>query len=1013
MFRKLLAASLLTAACGAIHADMAIDVNQEKQQYTVMDGGRPVLTYNFGKMPVPEGVVGKYAVARSNYIHPLYGPGGEILTLDFSKDHPHHRGIYWAWPEVTYKGETRDLHALQGVFARPQGAPVTEAGADNARLTAVNIWKWGDSEPIVRETATIRVGLELQGIRAIDFEFHFEALVPGVSIARRGRHKYGGFNVRMSPRKDLKISKHTSDVGFPYHTAYAEAVGIPPKGTEPVGLFLLQSPLNPEYPGEWVDYPVLPWLQPTFPTAGTAYQLSQEKPLVLRYRILIRHGKGLAVAGDSLFDDYINNLPDPLAAEAGWKFGDDCRDLKKMEDSIRSLPLQDYATAEKRLLKLLADEKSSADFRRRICRQLVIVGSEKSVPAMTALLQDDFCWMQAADVLMSMPGDAGAAALRRELPSLKTEVQASVIHLLGVRRDKRSVELLTKYAAGSQMQVTAAAVGALGMIGTADAGEAILSLAPDKELGDILRDARLQAAEELRRIGQNRGLSEKLCRSVWNDSDSADWQKAAALKGLAAVGAEGAPQMIRTALAGSNLHLIHGAVAALSDLPESDLAVLADMGSIPDGTYPALLTVLGQRGIHAAEPKMIAALKHSDPAIQLSAVTALKGAGSAAAVNPLLVYIAEGGKFKKEAESVLAQMQGGDIGEILAGRAVGDDSRKAALATEILGIRQDTGYLDIMLDVLRHGDPKAQKKALIVLRNNGVPDQLSALRDIMLKAPVKQKSGIAKVITSICRRQPDAEKCLSGVLAGSSSFDSVSRSAMLAAVPAVGGRAALNFVLQNPDEEMVRALIKWPDSGAVDPLIDIMEDNDAAPKMKTIAAAGGVQYANRALSVSDQKRFLPHLLPGLDSAGRAEVKKYLNGLSLVNLALNKPAVGSKPVESGHVPQLAVDGDKSLNSYWGCTPPPASLTIDLEHVEHISRVHVITYWGDNRAYQYKIETSIDGEAWLPAADMSKNRKPAVEAGVMHTFQVRKARLVRVVMLNNSLNPGLHIVEVEVF
>ena len=62
-----------------------------------------------------------YARARSDYIHPLFGLEGETLTKDWSTDHPHHRGIYWAWPEVDWRGQRGDLHALQHVFARPTG----------------------------------------------------------------------------------------------------------------------------------------------------------------------------------------------------------------------------------------------------------------------------------------------------------------------------------------------------------------------------------------------------------------------------------------------------------------------------------------------------------------------------------------------------------------------------------------------------------------------------------------------------------------------------------------------------------------------------------------------------------------------------------------------------------------------------------------------------------------------------------------------------------------------------
>jgi hypothetical protein len=42
-----------------------------------------------------------WAIPRSDYIHPLYGLNGEMLTNDWpDADHPHHRGIFWAWLEV-------------------------------------------------------------------------------------------------------------------------------------------------------------------------------------------------------------------------------------------------------------------------------------------------------------------------------------------------------------------------------------------------------------------------------------------------------------------------------------------------------------------------------------------------------------------------------------------------------------------------------------------------------------------------------------------------------------------------------------------------------------------------------------------------------------------------------------------------------------------------------------------------------------------------------------------------
>ena len=105
---------------GSAGGEMSVRQVKDTGQVEVSRGGEPVLRYNFATVPVPAALKGKkYAEARSDYIHPLYGPGGEVLTVDYANDHPHHRGVYWAWPEVYYKGQVRDLHALQGAFARP------------------------------------------------------------------------------------------------------------------------------------------------------------------------------------------------------------------------------------------------------------------------------------------------------------------------------------------------------------------------------------------------------------------------------------------------------------------------------------------------------------------------------------------------------------------------------------------------------------------------------------------------------------------------------------------------------------------------------------------------------------------------------------------------------------------------------------------------------------------------------------------------------------------------------
>jgi len=285
------------ALCAAKEPLMQATRDWHTGQIVVTEGEQPVLQYNYLTQQPPEGFVAsvtkgnrRYARARSNYIHPLYGPHGEVLTHDWSKDHPHHRGIYWAWPEVDWRGERADLHALQRVFARPTGNITLRNGDTSARIEAENRWIWEDETPIVREVATICVHQSGDHGRYIDLSYRFEALEDDVALARRGTKFYGGLNIRLSPIKDMQLIHYADPVEAVPCRAWSDSVGIRAGGTESVGWAVFEKTSNPDYPGDWIEYPYLPWFQPTFPAQGTRYVLKKGTPLVLQYRLWIRAG---------------------------------------------------------------------------------------------------------------------------------------------------------------------------------------------------------------------------------------------------------------------------------------------------------------------------------------------------------------------------------------------------------------------------------------------------------------------------------------------------------------------------------------------------------------------------------------------------------------------------------------------------------------------------------------------------------------------------------------------------
>ncbi len=288
---------ILEPSGSADNTTLRVERDPRTGQWEVSDAGVPVLRYNYATNEPGEVLTRvrpedrKYARARSDYIHPLYGLDGEELTRDWSPDHPHHRGIYWAWPEVDYRGQRGDLHALQRVFARPTGHCTAQTGPVFAQLQAENLWLWEDHEPVVREQTLIRVWRAQAHGRFIDLEFQFTALNDDVAIARRESKLYGGLNVRLAPVQEQQITLRTDPKSVVPQGAWAELSGIFGKTNAVTGLTILQHPANPDYPGDWVQYPEINWFQPTFPSAETRYVLKKNQLLRLQYRLWLHAGR--------------------------------------------------------------------------------------------------------------------------------------------------------------------------------------------------------------------------------------------------------------------------------------------------------------------------------------------------------------------------------------------------------------------------------------------------------------------------------------------------------------------------------------------------------------------------------------------------------------------------------------------------------------------------------------------------------------------------------------------------
>ncbi len=284
-------------------ARSSLQIVREDGGFTIRDQGRPVLRYRLS----PQSLDGEYE--RSNYVHPLYGLDGEVLTEDFPEDHLHHRGVYWSWHQVL----VGDVRAGDPWLAQRFMWRLEEAGvlASHHGLHARHRWYSPDfrsgREPILEETAEISVHPAERGVRKVDFAIRLEPLQDGVRLGGSEDDKgYGGFSVRVAMVDGLRFVAARGPVE-PRRLAmelgdWVDFSGDFSGSGKASGVAVLVHPTSAGFPQPWIlRSPESPSMQnPVWPGAEPV-RLERGETVRLRYRLVVHRGDagGLDLAGMS------------------------------------------------------------------------------------------------------------------------------------------------------------------------------------------------------------------------------------------------------------------------------------------------------------------------------------------------------------------------------------------------------------------------------------------------------------------------------------------------------------------------------------------------------------------------------------------------------------------------------------------------------------------------------------------------------------------------------------------
>ena len=274
--------------------DPVVTIQPKEGGLLFVDDGRPVLFHQ----REPKSHEEKHT--RANYLHPLYGPDGEIMTQDFPADHPHHRGVFWAWHQLTV-GDRKagDSWEAKDFLSVVKQAEVIDSGPIFATLKLTVDWtspritdEAGAPTPFVEEVTTIRLFRLVDDVQCVDVEIAMTPLLPNVRIGgAESPRGYSGFTVRVKPPAEQAITSADGSLAqdaVGIVTPWADVSGRFGSGDDVSGVGILSHRSQPDFPPRWLlrNYGMQNVAFPgRYPIA-----LSAETPLTLRHRLVLHRG---------------------------------------------------------------------------------------------------------------------------------------------------------------------------------------------------------------------------------------------------------------------------------------------------------------------------------------------------------------------------------------------------------------------------------------------------------------------------------------------------------------------------------------------------------------------------------------------------------------------------------------------------------------------------------------------------------------------------------------------------
>lgn len=279
----------------------SLQFQKDKEGILLLEDGKPRFFYQ----TATKSRDGQYP--RANYVHPLYGLNGEVLTEDFPEDHLHHHGIFWAWHQLYAEGKKVGDPWISEDVSWEVEETSTQVNKDQASIQAEIFWvQLSEDRPVVKENLLITYERMDYEVYALTFDIRLTALVEGVKLGGSEDEKgYGGFSPRFKLPEDISFQSATGMVE-PHNLPVQAGSWMNLSGTfdsssnSPSGIVIMGEPEKlPSYQG-WILRSAKSMQNIAFPGKEP---LSIEKGKTLEFRNQILVHQNLSMDEISKFYD--------------------------------------------------------------------------------------------------------------------------------------------------------------------------------------------------------------------------------------------------------------------------------------------------------------------------------------------------------------------------------------------------------------------------------------------------------------------------------------------------------------------------------------------------------------------------------------------------------------------------------------------------------------------------------------------------------------------------------------